>query len=549
MLPVRQEKLHNLKRVIPLVLIPAIISLAACGGQVTQGVEVPTATFDEETGGTPTPASETKEQFIPQEYSIDADNTLTLFLDQAGQLVRYKFTGKNQPQEGIFSQDNIQNVLQKAQETQQPEILLSFPYTPQLLPWLQFQETPDRPRCTGEVSADKVYSDEELAGFGIKIINAPNVRFYIRKVADSFPEIVAQAKQNFGRHPNITIVLVPGPVLSQRYLTDSRYDQVRHFLDIKDPVLSEAEIELYRQQQLDELNQELLTLTDQLQSGYKKNDQVIISQLTAYIVLVKTRIQIAQSQSQEDFLEKFVIEENPGARTVVVQNSQQQEDPVVVFIAVGASKTQSSINISIDPEGEIWVIPISGGFGSNQIPASSMNLPRPSDFFPVEADWQQQTGYLWDAENGPVWPMYHELLGHLFLYLTGDYLKKNGPALETAAENMAMEKIREAWEKFRQNGDDTGYWFILTIPQENGGGYIISERPASLSSTSQVALGVIKEIRKYRQRERQIAALQKRIQSEQAICSRNSPIVSSLRGQIARLLKQQKEAYTRLQTL
>lgn len=299
-----------------------------------------------------------------------------------------------------------------------------------------------------------VLSEEELASRGVSIIQVPDITtLYIRKGA--FEEGNPLAAFSNGSR-KLTIVLLDGSVIDQKYLTDPKY---------KDLVNSIPQENRSVKDRRDFMVGNAVSNIDGIREAIKKlrdSNKPIDSALEDLLFEQKKIEYRYKNVMTDDQIKKEYFD--PQAQG----NHFLSKGNTTIFISLGGH-TYNQVTVYIDPNGfgRIRAETISGSEGHL---SRRQTYPNPADFTrDPSASPDKPLSYPYGAQT-PGLVVRHELAHDLLeSRLTPVYS-------EYMADEIAMEEIRKAWDKWQKSGykDNTGYHFVFSLPPQAGGGYILT---------------------------------------------------------------------------
>lgn len=404
----------------------------------------------------------------------------------------------------IVDYAKAQEVRERAIKNKEPEIL-DVLVTPSLESPLPFTPSPEHPRIV-ELPKD-VLPEEELKTKGIEIIQSPKTNLYIRESA--FKEGGIFESFNSGQS-KLAIVLVDGPVISTRYMHDSRYGQAREIIgkyfpdDEKSQLEKITEIEktLVAQQSVlagwEGMKGRIEDIASQKKDGKRVDDfqeyfynkykdlltPSILEEVKSEIVRLKTEREL-YSGADEALLERLLVPGNPlglfvGSRDELNPYRGDSMGKPIIFVCTGKESREGhleTVTTFFNTQGKLDL------FDSEYAISGSADLtPRSHQTFPNPADIKMEPNSkpgdhrikIGVQEVSPGLILAHEL-GHWQL---------DEAALgqtEGGADEQLLKRFSEVWNKFKASGfkndpeATSGYPFVFSILQEYGGGYVITE--------------------------------------------------------------------------
>lgn len=147
-----------------------------------------------------------------------------------------------------------------------------------------------------------------------------------------------------------------------------------------------------------------------------------------------------------------------------------------IFVAVGGNTSNH--------KREVFYFDKSGKFATNPFWIQQRvydKAPQPKETYPdpseIKSTDENPEGYLYES-SGVGFTLQHEVAHHR-ANLEGNNNEQN-------ADMSAMDTIRKAWEVWKKSGftDNSGYYFVFSLPPEKGGGYILTEHKQPNASNS-----------------------------------------------------------------
>lgn len=427
----------------------------------------------------PTETPEPTPTYAPIESTSLYDRNL--HLDQDGIPTYYQLPDGSKY---VFDKQEAIKLREKAIAGKEPEIVALIP-----IPKTEdtndstFSQTPkpsEHPVYT-ELPADVVPETELKEKYGISILQAENTQLSIRKGAFEAGNLLADYAS--GKY-KLNIILVPGPFVSDIFLQDAKYAEIREWLygsDEQHKPPTKAEIDIYRQQQI--------TAAKAALDDYRRNGNV-----EDFILSYKHLIAEAEQLTDEEIALKLI--QNWGSESYAglyhAGKKAGENSPSYVFVAVGKKQaTQEKQLIYFTSEGNIVVATSLRISSPGLDPKPDQSFPDPASFIrnpdaSPEKPWTypyggQTPGQVLRHELG------HDLLisgsqrNHSINEFTDDkgnvdydaYIKAMlGDRSEYNTDELAMAGIAQAWELWQQQDSDKGYYFVFSLP---GGKYILTK--------------------------------------------------------------------------
>lgn len=373
----------------------------------------------------------------------------------------------------------VEEMKEKAISSGEPQILAMFSKMndPFYRPDADFLEghpiLPDLP--------EDVLSEEELAVNGVKIIQAPNTSLHIRKQAFEEGGPLAELTGKGGSE-KLTIVLVNGPVVAKGFMGDPRYDGVRNILPN-----SYGSVEEYRLKKIKEFKSDLESLRKKLARDPYALSLYSILELKSFIYAYENGI-VTDNQLLERKWAEFEgctgwygtgLWENLGLKRYSNRT---------ILIAVGQRESVSKQVVYFDSNGQLSSRSIgpqlmNGSSGRSNYPDEYQSYPNPGNFaINPEASPDNPNSYLYGFWR-PGEILRHEI-GHDMLIAQAANEGKKPDRSEYYTDVEAMRGIQEASVKWEESGhtDNSGYYFVFSLPDDRGGGYILTENQNSPSN-------------------------------------------------------------------
>ncbi|MFH0773669.1 MAG: hypothetical protein V1922_05155 [bacterium] len=399
----------------------------------------------------------------------------------------------NSADQSVISEQTISNEMIKAAKdtAKKNDTVVSVGQLPfEVVDQYSFTPSPDRPAID---SLPPVYDKTELATQHISVIQADDVQFYFRKIPNSLPKMIEQLSAARGKETSLQVIMVPGSSVRQKYLTDAKYDSVRHFVNPDNPLPNAEEASDYRSKQVNTLQDRLTTLEQQYRDSLNRNmTNWEKNQFVSNILGLRHHIDQYWQMSLSAIGEEMLENDAPLGATYY-SDGEGGSIEGYVFVAVGKSPNKGQVEIFANQNGELEVIyyflP-----SEDYEPRPDLTYPRPDDFIPHDPTFTEKKGYRWQArEGGPVWNTEHEFR-HLLRDLAELGTQNNTAEEESATDDATMQAITDAWKKWTESGDDTLYPFIFAVPQQKGGGYIICELLPVINTQKQAIARMLPDI-------------------------------------------------------
>lgn len=406
-----------------------------------------------------------------QEYSWKTIEGVKVAFDQDSLPVKYVLPDG---QEVVLDREEIKKLKEKAISSKEPEIvtILRMDKHGSDLSLRSNKSSIEHP-VLSELP-DDVLSEEELTKKGVNIIQADSTHFYIRKEAFAKGALLEDFN-NTGR--KINIVLVDGPLVNNYFMSDARYDNFK-------PYFPEEKIEItpnqHRKNLLDDATRSLNFERDRLkdyETEYQKEIALIDPKVKQYEL--NSLSLISDDMLMQSLILGLVFSKRLG---------NEQHDAAyfggnnpTIFLAVGENIEAKFVVLYFNAEGEIKIV--SHPWGTSLIRDRSVKIndsyPNPLDF-PIDSmgsSPDDPSSYPYGKSKTSGIELRHELKHDVLI--TQRLSKGEKPEhSEYKTDLEAMHTIREAWDKWVKSGytDNSGYYFVFSLPKEHGGGYILTRK-------------------------------------------------------------------------
>lgn len=327
----------------------------------------------------------------------------------------------------------------------------------------EFGTSGEHPRVTD--LPDDVLSEQELGERGITTIQSDRITLRIRKTAFEEGELLASFKPNQKDRQKLMIILVDGPVVHRSYMKDKRYIGLKKILVNQDENLGRytAQRDYLFDQQMEEVRQMSV-------SSVRKAYGIGKAEFLLYL---KAQRALTGFISYEELIFAKALYQQSAPGLFIGPKWSTIPDTSVIFIAVGDEPLQTDQNdFSVAYYDElsrfnIRSIPLPD-FGEKSqfrfLPRADQSYPNPDDLAKFQASPEGKAlGYQYDPQTA----------GFLFRHELGHLDDSN----EITADTRAMMSISAAWNKWRDSGytDNSGYYFVFSLPEERGG-YILTRK-------------------------------------------------------------------------
>lgn len=449
----------------------------------------------------PSPKEQTPASAPLPSFATPSTENLSLnkrvILDKDGFAVKYVLPDGKKVS---LDREEVKKLSEKAIASGEPEIIAIVPKNE--TPERKFQYTPEKPR-TRHLPKD-VLSPKELKKRGITIIQPPPsvdhprpVNLFIREGA--FKEGERLAEINRIDHP-LTIVLVDGPFLGERFLQDSRYDTVRPML--KQPNENQEEIiERYKQSLINSLedtrlgrvrwidkNERILLVKAEIAAmakGFVGKEAILTNMAMPDGIYARDKFTVGLHVMRAQSSSTTVLRVHVDDSSVTTEEKEEEKHPVektskksTIFVSVGEQSPKTSFTyIYFKPNGSLAHGDSRIGFlaytpESNMIPKARQTHPNPKDFKLDSQASHENNDYPYGAQTPGLLARHED--EHIYTFNEFD------------ADMNAMEGIKRAYRRWVESGftDNSGYYFVFSLPPEEGGGYILTEHKPSSDSTA-----------------------------------------------------------------
>ena len=450
-----------------------------------------------------TPASDTllstPESQKPQDYDYISFENIIVTIDKEGLPVEYVLPDGKKVS---FDKELVKKLRKKAISSKEPEIISLIEDTGRTSK-SKDELSRERPKVS-ELPKD-ILSEEELAKRGINIVQADNTNLYLREGA--FAEGNPLAVFNSGDR-KLTIVLVNGPFLADEFMKDARYDSVKEFFDPqRRPLSSEPTLNTsYNSKRIASLEKELSLYRKKVKQGQKlsrPDDQNKLGNYKSKIYELKSDLYAHTNNmlSNEELFELRALEKGTGCgfyhqglaygiEGSILRDGERisdyhstrdpsQDREVVIFLAVRGNPFTNKRVLAFNEEGVLISNPMNitlPPYYHDLAPKAEHSNPNPKDFLlNTKASPDEPTSYPYQVHtSGQI--LRHELEHDKLITqrtVRGEVLNMS----EYDTDMRAMEGIKEAWEKWEKSGfkDNSGYYFVFSLPPEEGGGYILTK--------------------------------------------------------------------------
>jgi len=454
--------------------------------QPTKTPEKPVQEPKEPTKVKPTeaPTKPKTEQPVFQEYPFPGG---TLFINETDQIpVKVVYGKGSQARTVNYDRDRMLSLRQNSEKDGFYNLVdlidLKEPPTPT-------PNSTDRP-IIEELLKDTL-SDKELEKRGIKIIQSDNTKLYIRRSAFEEGQPLAHYQEDSKK--KLTIVLLNAPVMSRRCL--DKYPQFSSLFPdgyFWDDQYKDQPLEDFRQQivgRYTELEKKLIGLIEQTQKIKNTEGKIeeekgkILQELQSLLLETQCLQFLFQRATPEDlnlarmFYDKENGENNPSVGVHFRNPKNPNESYIFATVGKGAENITNKKRYCLyyNEVGKLSIKEISVGFfnpkGADKTPKSTESYPRASDF---KEEIRQLRKKYFPLTAGLI--LRHEI-NHDHP-LSSDF----DPNDESQVEEKAVSQFEAAWQRWVENGDNTGYCFIFSLPE--GGGYILTKREESSTTPS-----------------------------------------------------------------
>lgn len=322
---------------------------------------------------------------------------------------------------------------------------------------------------------EDVLSETELARRGVKIIQSDNTNLYIRKQAFDKEGPLA----HFDGTRKLIIVAVNSSVVVPGAVSGPKYLEVAHLLNPLNTTIEE-----YRDRRIFEVTKHLEKARSDLKRSQSQSEYTspqLMNSLESIVLETKTVLyRFENTSTDEELLAEASSTISNKAGLYYNPAISGMEDTAVIFVAAGTmQKTKEEIEIIFDTNGKCSLLRSSftivlGDFSPN----TADSFPSPRDFvMNSNAKADDPNAYPYGGQTvGLV--LRHELAHDKLVW---ESEKPNISEYDTDIK--AMEGIREASERWNKFRDNSGYYFVFSLPDSSG--YILTAgKPLAESATT-----------------------------------------------------------------
>ncbi len=422
------------------------LALSACGGVAVEKEKTQAGTGIEITQKIEASLDNIWEVGAYRVY-LDADGLPYKYADPAGSEV-------------FFDVGKMQRARNFALLNQEPEVAYIIPVAePSIKIGIPMTVSPDKPNIK-DLPQD-VLSPAQLAARGVKIIQADNTNLYIRRQA--FEE--GGPMEQFDGSRKLVIAVVNSSVVVPVAVSDSRYSEVAGLLAPLDTT-----IQKFKAERIAEISENLGEARDNYKKSQKQKTPVsILEGLEEILTDVKAcKYRYENTLTDEELLIELSNDVRNEAGLYYSPKYSGIADTAVIFVAAGTMRrTNEEIQIVFGTDGKCalrrlaFTVPY-GDFTPN----TADSFPNPNDFIKNgSAKEDDPKSYLYGAQTaGQI--LWHELVHDKLIWEEGK------PNSEYETDEKAMEGIRNGSDRWRINRDNSGYYFVFSLP--NGDGYILT---------------------------------------------------------------------------
>lgn len=395
---------------------------------------------------------------------------------------------------GVFNRAEVVNLRDLARSRHEPQIITMFPYQGPYVTQATF--SPKHPEQHPQLLTlpKDVLLPEQLKEKGIAIIQSDRTHLYIKPQA--FEKDGPLVRFNDGSR-KMTIVLIDDPVVSRESMQDTKYDTVRHLIP-EDPIKSSPEE--YRMSQI-KINRDyissFLQAIDFQRSLFVPNQKLIESLLNE-LLAVKVRLFFLENaltpqlQKEEFFTSHTSVvvrtgAYNNGPESIITKPNSDLpikfHPHVTIFLGVGSVPETPNLVVYFDNNGSLKTLvtqPLANNL-TNYGVKPDQALPDPGDFkLNPAASEKDPNSYPYGGGQTPGFNLGHELAHHFYMTeIAEDGQDPNRS--EYDADMLAMQRIRNAWQKWQLNKDNSGYYLIFRL---RDGGFIAAHLPQRTPNTT-----------------------------------------------------------------
>lgn len=407
-------------------------------------------------------------------YRTASYGNVTLFTDKNGLPLYYIEKRGFVPIVTPFSRPGVEAIRNEAMKTGSPRILATIPVR---LKREESNPTPEHPLIS-ELPGDTL-TQEEAMKRGVRIIQGKETTLHIRETAFE-PGGPLEAFNNTGR--KLRIVLVDGPKVHTAFMTDPKYNGVKKNMERYEKMADRQipqDPEVMRTALLESARYRLQNNHDSLTVANVTTDEKTNAEKD--LMSQQQTITNIQNASQEELTQRYL-----SFRYFSDVGEYDQffaPDEEAVFIAAEKPIQHTQWILGFNSSGEFINIHFDDPTVSDLTPKPSQTYPNPADFklnplarpdFPNTYPYGGQSiGLALDHE------LMHDKL------IEQARRKKEIPDFSEYDTDMAAMGIEGGGsQRWIDSGftDNSGYFFVWSVPQENGGGYIITKKLNSSGS-------------------------------------------------------------------
>ncbi len=366
-----------------------------------------------------------------------------------------------------FDRDTVLAIRDKAISSGEPQLLEAIAVNKSLATHI----SPEHPRVK-ELPKDTLPEDE-VARRGVNIIQAKQTTLHVRQTAFE-PGGPLDSFNNTGR--KLRIILVDGPVVHTAFMEDPKYDGVKRAVKTWEK-LNKAEVPANP-----EVMRKFLITTSQkrlevIRLGLSSSTLQSAEKIDLEMDLMKQQ-QIAaeiQNISGEELIRKYLVQLN-AREAAGLYDRYFAPDEEAVFVAAGRSIAKSKWIVGFNSSGEFVNFIFSDPIDYDYTPNPSQTYPNPNDFqLNPTASPDNPRSYPYGGETISL-VLEHELMhDKLIEQARRERRRENHSEYDT--DMAAMDLVRKGSEKWITSSftDDSGYFFAWSVPEDYGGGYIITK--------------------------------------------------------------------------
>lgn len=391
----------------------------------------------------------------PDDWSSDQTyvNDSELAWQEVGQGIKVQYDEQRLPvawkdamgNSGTFNTEAIKQLFQTAKDTGRRQ--LADIVRVETRPTSQSGEA-----LMSELPADTL-SKEQLRTRGIEIIATDKVDLHIRAGAFAPGELLHAAQD--GQAP-LKIVLVDGPLLSQKAMRDDRYDSIRTIID-QEPLFVTPTAE--------QRKADLISLYSKLA------DDIGVDAYEEHTHYLRAVALLEKGIIPERDIENWSLYGGTNGYHLPKDFRGAGNPPTdIIFLAIGERPTIHTLDVFVEPDGTQPYVLFSAVDTNEVFNLNHAHGLNPNDGYPTTDQFQvltQPAGWAWDfsplvepATKTPGFILAHEL-AHFTKYNSPDAEQKKRYDHEADTDQMALDYTQRAQERKSLRGDDSGYYLVF----------------------------------------------------------------------------------------